>query len=135
MPTERKWLAIFNECQIILHNHPLNVERTKAGRAPINALWFWANGELPVAINHNFIEVRSENIDIEALAKFSPRQALNEPANKVLIDLRATRDWREVEAVFKLNKDCVFDFADDIQWQWKPKYRWFFWRSKTLGFG
>lgn len=134
IPTDRKWLALFNECQIILHNHPLNVERAKTGRAPINGLWFWAQGVLPSAIQHDFIDIRSEANDIKALAEFSPQQTRNEQAIKALIDLRTTRDWREVEAVFKLNNDCVFDFADGTQWQWKPKYRWFFWRSKSFLF-
>jgi hypothetical protein len=134
IPKERKWLTIFNECQIILHNHPLNVERAKFGQIPINALWFWAQGELPSVVKHDYIEVRSNNCDIKALANFSKHQLIHEPVQKVLIDLRTTRDWREVEAVFKLNKQCVFDFADGTQWQWKPKYRWFFWRNKSLLF-
>lgn len=134
MPTERKWLALFNECQIILHNHPLNVERAKIGQVPINGLWFWAQGEQPIAVNHYFIEVHSDNIDIKALAKFSPQHALNEPANKVLIDLRATRDWREVEAIFTAESECLLDFSDGTQWQWEPAYRWCFWRNKSLLF-
>lgn len=134
MPTERKWLALFNECQIILHNHPLNVERAKTGRAPINALWFWANGELPAAVNHNFIEVLIDNVDIKALAAFSQQQTHNQPATKALIDLRTTRDWQEVEAIFKADTECVFDFSDGVQWQWKPIYRWCFWRAKSVEF-
>ncbi len=134
MPTERKWLAIFNECQIILHNHPLNAERARIGQAPINGLWFWAQGELPITINHNFIEVLSDNIDIKALAEFSPQLALCQPATRVLIDLRATRDWRDVEAVFNTYDKCIFDFSDGTQWQWKPAYRWYFWRNESLQF-
>ena len=134
MPKERKWLALFNECQIILHNHPLNVDRAKTGRASINALWFWANGELPAAVNHNFIEVLSDNVDIKALAAFSQQQTHNQPATKALIDLRTTRDWQEVEAIFKADTECVFDFSDGVQWQWKPIYRWCFWRAKSVEF-
>lgn len=135
MPTERKWLALFNECQIILHNHPINVERARIGQIPINGLWFWAQGVLPSSIQHDFVDIRSEANDIKALAEFTKQQPANELINSRLIDLRSVRDWREVEAVFMLNHDCVFDFADGTQWHWKPSYRWFFWRRSSVEFG
>jgi hypothetical protein len=134
MPTERKWLAIFNECQIILHNHPLNVERARIGQVPINGLWFWAQGVLPSAIQHDFVDICSDTNDIKALAEFTKQQQGNQHNNSQLKDLRSVRDWREVEAVFNAYSECLFDFADGMQWQWKPSYSWYFWRNKSLLF-
>ena len=43
----RRWRLLFNEIQILLHQHPLNRQRADRGRLPINALWFWGGGRLP----------------------------------------------------------------------------------------
>lgn len=42
----RRWRRLLNEAQIILHNHPVNAERIRAGRLPVNSLWFWGAGRL-----------------------------------------------------------------------------------------
>ncbi len=134
MPTERKWLALFNECQIILHNHPLNVERARIGQLPINGLWFWAQGHLPSTIEHDFDDIHSDANDITSLALFAKQQSTHASRNTCLVDLRTQRVWREVEALFNATNSCVFDFADGTQWQWKPSDRWCFWRQKSLLF-
>lgn len=43
----RRWHALFNEMQMLLHEHPVNRARRSAGRPPVNALWFWGAGTLP----------------------------------------------------------------------------------------
>jgi hypothetical protein len=40
----RRWQS---EIQMLLHEHPVNIEREKRGRAPVNAIWFSAGGVLP----------------------------------------------------------------------------------------
>lgn len=47
-PEGRKWRALASEAQVILHNHPWNARRAERGLAPVNALWFWGGGVLPV---------------------------------------------------------------------------------------
>lgn len=47
-PEGRKWRALASEAQVVLHNHPWNAQRAARGLAPINALWFWGGGVLPV---------------------------------------------------------------------------------------
>ncbi len=42
--TWRRWQ---NEIQMLLHEHPVNVVREKAGRAPANSVWFSAGGRRP----------------------------------------------------------------------------------------
>jgi hypothetical protein len=41
------WLALLNEVQMLLHEHPINVAREAAGQLPLNSLWFSAGGTLP----------------------------------------------------------------------------------------
>src|SRR3546814_6194541 len=43
----RRWRAVLNEAQIVLHNHPVNAERVRSGRMPVNSLWFHGGGRLP----------------------------------------------------------------------------------------
>ena len=50
LPTGRdgkRWHAISNEVQMLLHAHPVNLEREQRGAALLNSLWFWGSGVLP----------------------------------------------------------------------------------------
>jgi len=40
------WLRLWNEIQMLLFDFPLNTEREQQGKAPINSLWFWGQGDL-----------------------------------------------------------------------------------------
>ncbi|HEY5929097.1 MAG TPA: hypothetical protein VIU02_02185 [Burkholderiales bacterium] len=40
---------LFNEIQMLLHDHPVNEAREDAGSLPINSVWFWEGGTLPPA--------------------------------------------------------------------------------------
>ena len=132
LPDNRQWLAIFNECQILLHNHPLNVARQQQGQLPVNGLWFWGQGALPTAIYHHFEIIDSEAADLQALKSTALMHA--ECQENTLIDLRHVRDWASVELAFKADKTNIFDFADGTQWLWQPNYRWVFWRRTLPAF-
>ncbi|MHB8347080.1 MAG: hypothetical protein ACYDHM_07775 [Acidiferrobacterales bacterium] len=41
------WHMLLNEVQLLLHVSPLNAERERRGRPPVNSLWFWGGGVLP----------------------------------------------------------------------------------------
>lgn len=43
------WHKVFNEVQMVLHDHPVNQERELRGAPPINSLWFSGGGTLPRA--------------------------------------------------------------------------------------
>ena len=40
---------LFNEVQMLLHDHPVNEARERAGTLLINSVWFWEGGTLPEA--------------------------------------------------------------------------------------
>ena len=42
------WRRLMTELQMLLHSHPLNQQRETAGLMPINSIWFWGGGALPV---------------------------------------------------------------------------------------
>lgn len=41
------WQGIFNEIQMLLHEHPLNQAREARGQPAINSIWFWGGGIKP----------------------------------------------------------------------------------------
>lgn len=41
------WRSLMNECQMLLHEIPLNMQRQAQGLLPVNGLWFWGGGVLP----------------------------------------------------------------------------------------
>jgi hypothetical protein len=42
--------SIVNELQMLLHEHPVNLDRAARGLLPINSVWFWGFGVTPVAV-------------------------------------------------------------------------------------
>jgi len=40
---------LLSEIEMALHDHPVNAARVEAGRFPVNSLWLWGGGMLPVA--------------------------------------------------------------------------------------
>jgi hypothetical protein len=44
--TWRRWQS---EIQMLLHEHPVNLERERAGRPPVNSVWFWGGGVRPTS--------------------------------------------------------------------------------------
>ena len=58
---ERQWRSLFNEAQVILHNHPVNARRVQRGQVPANSLWFWGAGKLPDWVRTRFAQVASRD--------------------------------------------------------------------------
>ncbi|WP_455210758.1 hypothetical protein [Kaarinaea lacus] len=46
-PAGKKWRAVLNEIQMLLHNSDINLQRETNRRLPINSVWLWGEGSLP----------------------------------------------------------------------------------------
>ncbi len=68
-PDGRRWRALFNEAQVILHQHPRNAQRRAAGRATVNCIWLWGGGALPDWVRSTRTHVVSEDPLLRALAR------------------------------------------------------------------
>ncbi|WP_297798840.1 hypothetical protein [Arenimonas sp. GDDSR-1] len=128
LSNDRTWTGLFNECQITLHNHPLNVQRQRSGLLPVNGLWFWGGGVLPAAVTHNFETIHTDDSIINALTGHSEP----ERGGDVLLDLRHIRSWPDVESRFDESRTTLFDFADGSRWHWRPNWRLQFWRRNSI---
>lgn len=65
----RSWRRLFNEVQVTLHAHPVNVARTAAGKVPVNAVWFWGVGALPAPVDTDLKFMASTDAVVHGLAK------------------------------------------------------------------
>jgi hypothetical protein len=74
----KQWHAWLNECQILLHNSPVNAEREARGDLPVNSLWFWGEGYTPSVASGLFDRVWSNHPLILGLARLeaTPYNAL-----------------------------------------------------------
>ena len=98
----RRWRVLFNEAQVLLHNHPVNAERERRGAVSVNSLWFWGGGALPVRVKSAYGRLLGGDNALRTLARIgglacAPRttDALADaiPANEsTIIDLGALRD-------------------------------------------
>lgn len=85
-PDDKAWHTVLNEIQILLHTATVNVEREKAGKLPINSLWFWGSGRLPRITPVTWTHVWSNEPVSLSLAKLSGTPATRLPDNYA--------DWR-----------------------------------------
>lgn len=62
------WRGLFNEIQMLLHDHPLNQSREARSEPAINSTWFWGGGILPDSLASPYTRVWSNDILAGALA-------------------------------------------------------------------
>lgn len=131
---ERQWRHLFNEAQVILHNHPVNARRVQRGMMPANTLWFWGAGKLPEWVRAPYTRVASADDATIALAKLAkipvvePRTALAELAaeESVLIDASAVPDIGSAKF-----KAMDLRFASGERVRYKPWHALRFWRRMS----
>jgi hypothetical protein len=66
-----RWLALMNEIQMVLHEHPLNAERERRGDPPINSVWLWGAGRLPAAAEAPWRSVTADDALAAGLARMA----------------------------------------------------------------
>ncbi len=86
----KRWRQLFNESQIILHNHPVNQRRAARGAVSVNSLWFWGAGVLPDWARSSTIKRISSNsmeiAGLAALAKIPVRPVVAECIDEMLLE-------------------------------------------------
>jgi len=78
----KHWQGVLNEIQMLLHEHPINNAREARGELPVNSVWFWGGGPLPVLVQNKWAQVWSDDAVALGLAKLShvPRTGAPESA-------------------------------------------------------
>ncbi len=68
-PDAMRFRAELNELQMLLHEHPVNLAREARGALPVNSLWLWGGGHLPVACTTP-VSLYADNSEVLALGHF-----------------------------------------------------------------
>lgn len=140
----RRWRALLNEAQIVLHNHPWNARRSARGLPPVNSLWFWGGGILPDHVGASLDLVRSDEEVLRALAAAAGARtgplgaAFEASTGRTLYDLRGCRDLKRfardwfapaLAALASATLDRVaLDLEDGGGYVLTRRMRWRWWR-------
>lgn len=62
------WHNLFNEIQMLLHDHPLNQAREARNELAVNSIWFWGGGIIPPHTRAGYDQVWSDHAFGRALA-------------------------------------------------------------------
>jgi len=128
---ERQWRSLFNETQVILHNHPVNQRREQRGQVPANSLWFWGAGKLPEWVRSRFVAVASDDAVVAALVKLAKisvvdaQAALAKPDADILLD---TATIPEIDARRFSSVELLFASGERLRY--RHSHRWRFWRRQ-----
>ncbi len=142
----RRWQHILNEAQVILHNHPLNVERVRRGVPPVNSLWFWGAGMLPDWVRTTARTIVSGDEIVHALARLAkiPVEstlagafAATTADSRILVDADATAGVAVEDALQRIQqaltqrvvRELRLSFASGERYRYRHAHRWRFWRK------
>ena len=146
-PDGRRWRALFNEAQVILHQHPRNAQRRAAGRMVVNCIWLWGGGALPDRVRSTQTHVVSDDPLLRALAQRAGIVRLADAAALLelpraahgLLDL-ATADAARIavalaagEAALRRGRIDTIELASDDGQRARVRrwHRWRFWRHAS----
>jgi len=62
------WHGRLNEVQMLLHDHPVNLEREEQGKQPVNSIWPWGGGGVRKSLNSPFDAVWAQPPFMRGLA-------------------------------------------------------------------
>jgi hypothetical protein len=145
----RRWRALANEAQVVLHNHPWNARRAAAGKPPVNALWFWGAGVLPDHVTTRHSRLQSNDPFARALAGaagivHADRGAIDIVTQDGLHDLRDAGPAEALDAwlapVFSAVgtgtlRQASLDFADGTGFVIERRQHWRLWRKPISDLG
>jgi len=86
--TDKRWAALLNEAQMLLHAHPVNAAREARGEPAVNSLWLWGAGTAPRVPPSHWRSVSADDPVARGLARLSGarERALPEGAEAWLHD-------------------------------------------------
>ncbi|MDP1657806.1 MAG: hypothetical protein Q8L73_00455 [Methylotenera sp.] len=78
-----KWLAVLNEVQMLLHEHPVNETRESAGEVAANSVWLSGGGAMPQfkALHHDVDLIIANGVFYQGLAQLAKTPYKTLPAS------------------------------------------------------
>lgn len=148
----RRWRALLNEAQVVLHNHRANASRQAEGLPPINSVWLWGAGTLPAWVECGQSRIYSDDLLVWALGHKAgvdvlPRDTLVGARSRAipakggasqaeLLDLQDVQPtdfdrtwWPFLEAHLASGTELRLSFADGRRTVLHKRHRLRFWRK------
>lgn len=76
-----EWIKWVNEIQMLLHEHPVNLQREMHGEPAINSLWIWGGGVMPQNLKVLPCEMWSNHEFAQGLANAAGMECQSLPSN------------------------------------------------------
>ena len=111
----RRLRALHNEAQMVLHAHPLNAQREKDGRLPINSLWLWGAGTLPERRECDFDGVWSNNPLALGLARAAGVPTHRLPIDALTLFEHAAPDTSQLIVLEDLLAPVLYQHGEDYR--------------------
>jgi hypothetical protein len=138
----KRWRRLLNDIQVLLHQHPRNAQRRAHGLAPINSLWLWGGGTLPLPMRSELQGVISNDLLMRALAARAGvpchhrvEGVVQSATSGWLLDLQdlpaneITASWWPALHDLFARQPLQLHFASGERWLHKPWHRWRIWRG------
>ncbi len=78
-PDGKRWHSLLNEVQMLLHRHPVNEAREERGLLPVNSIWPWGGGVLPINPTTHFAHIWTDDALARGLAVATGTPCTNVP--------------------------------------------------------
>ncbi|MDF4003076.1 phosphoglycerate mutase [Luteibacter sahnii] len=144
----RRWRALLNEAQVVLHHLPENAARVRDGLPPVNSVWLWGAGTLPAWVECGQGRIYSDdllvwalgqkaNVDVQSRSVFSARARVgDEPVAFTLLDLQDVQPslfdrswWPLLRERLDAGHELRLSFADGHRVVLRKRHRLRFWRT------
>lgn len=134
---EARWLRqLLNEVQMVLHQHPANVQREDEGRSTINSLWMWGAGIQPPLGGSGFTAVWSEQPLARGLGRALGLPVHPAPNDAAALLAQATPGSRHLLVLDSLQAPVQYEDGEAYRKQLvKLESRWFAPLQKALAAG
>lgn len=111
-PDTRRWHALLNELQMLLHDHPVNRARAECGAPAVNSLWLWGAGALPAAARGPWQSVTAEEPVALGLARLAGMRYRPLPRSADEWLARVPETGRHLLVLDALRAACALDEAE-----------------------
>jgi hypothetical protein len=111
----QRWRALLNEIQMLLHDHPVNLDREAHGAPAVNGVWLWGGGRVVDTPRSRFGCVTSDNPLAKGLAITAGNRHSPLPASARQWLARA--DGSGVEAIVLEALRAPAAYGDMAAWQ------------------